>query len=93
MKWKTVHTDSYLHADQPIKTKTLEHVINAYLKHVYVSFNGSKYIFSDRGGEFSSKQFTPLAIELGFTKIYTSPYTPMGNSVIERTHSFLKVSL
>ena len=50
-------------------------------------------IYSDRGGEFSNKQFTWLAKELGFTKVHTSRYTLMGSSIIERTHSFLKASL
>ena len=43
-------------------------------------------ILSDRGGEFSSKQ-------LGFIKVYTSPHTLTGNSVIEQTHAYLKTSL
>ena len=77
----------------PIKTKTTEDVINAYLQHIYAHFSGSKYILGDSGGEFFSKQFTWLANELGFTKVYASPYTPTGNSVIERMHSFLKASL
>ena len=47
----------------------------------------------DRGGEFTSKQSTWLAQELGLIKVYTSPYTPTGNSVIERAHTFLKPSL
>ena len=56
-------------------------------------FGWSKYILTDRGGEFFSKQFTWLAKGIGFIKVYTSPYTPTGNSVIERAHSFLKTSL
>ena len=72
----------------PIKTKTKEDIINVYLKHVYSTFGGSKYSLSDRGGEFTNKQFTWLAKELRFTKVYT-PCT----SIIERTHSFLKASL
>ena len=48
----------------PIKTKTTEDVINAYLKHVYSIFGGSKYILNDRGGEISSKQLTWSAKEL-----------------------------
>ena len=76
-----------------IKTKTTEDIINAYLKHVYAFFRGSKYILSDRSGEFSSKQFMWLAKEIGFTKVYTYPYTPMGNLGIERTHTFLNSSL
>ena len=78
----------------PINTKTTEDVINAHLKkHVYATFCGSKYMLSDRGGEFSSKQFTWLGKEVGFMKVYTSLYTPVGNSLIERIHSFLKTSL
>ena len=77
----------------PINTKTSENITNAYLKHIYPTLGGSKYILSDMGGEFSSKQFTWLAKELGFTEIYISTYTPTGKSVTERTHSFLKASL
>ena len=76
-----------------LKVYNTENVINAYLKHVYASFSDSKYILSDRGGEFSRKQFTWLAKKLGFTKVFTSLFTPVGNSINERTHSFLKVSL
>ena len=60
---------------------------------VYSTFGGSKYILSDRGNKFTSKQFKWLANELGFIKVYTLPYTPTGNSVIEQTHAFLKASL
>ena len=77
----------------PIKTKTTEDIMNAYLKHVHVTFSSSKYILSDKSGELFRKQFIWLAKELGFTKVYTSSYTPTGNSVIERTHSFPKTSL
>ena len=50
-------------------------------------FGDSKYILCDRGGVLTSKQVTWLDQELGFIKVYTSPYTPTGNSVIERTHA------
>ena len=60
---------------------------------VFSTFAGSKYILIDRGSEFPSKQFTWLANELGLIKVYTSPNTPTGNSVIEWTQAFLKASL
>ena len=47
----------------PIRTKTTGDVINSYLKHVYSTLIGSTYILSDRGGKFSSKQFTWLPKE------------------------------
>ena len=34
-----------------------------------------------------------MARELGFIKVYTSPDTPTGNSIIEWMHSFLKASI
>ena len=77
----------------PIKTETTEGVINAYLKLCHATFGSSKYILSDRDGEFCSKQFTWFAKESGLTKVYTSPYTPVRNSVTDRIHSFLKASL
>ena len=77
----------------PIKMKISKDLINAYLKHVPATFGGSTYILSDRGREFSSKQFTWLAKEVGFTNVYPSPCTTTGNSVLERTHIFLKATL
>ena len=79
--------------NDPIKSKTTEQVIKAYLKDVFSTYEGSKYILSDSGGELTSKQFTWLVVELGFIKVYTSPYTQTCNSVIERTHTFLKTFL
>ena len=76
----------------PIRSESIE-FIKAYHTGVYSTFRGSKYILSDRGSESTSKQFTWLAKELGFSKIYTLPCTPMGNSVTEWTHAFLKASL
>ena len=76
-----------------IRSKITEEVIKAYLTGVYYPFKGSEYILSDCGSEFTTKQFTFLAKELGFIRVYTSPYTPTGNSIIECMHSFLKASI
>ena len=75
------------------KPKSTEEVIKIYLKDVYSTFRGSKYILSDRGHEVISKQFTWLDQELEFLKVYTSFHTPTANAVIERTHAFLRTSL
>ena len=53
----------------------------------------SKFILSDNGIEFSSALMTYIADQLGLTKVYTSPYSPHSNSVIERCHNFLKNSI
>ena len=67
----------------PIKSKSTTEVIKAYVTGVYSTFGDSKYIPSDRGSEFISKQFTFLANEVGFIEVNTSPYTPTGNSIVE----------
>ena len=36
-----------------------------------------------------AKAMSCIADQLGFTKVYTLPYSPKSNSVIERCHSFL----
>ena len=74
----------------PIPDKSTQQVIHAYLKHVHAQFGGSRYILTDRGSEFTSQMMHQLASKLGFMKVFTSPYTPPDNSVIERAHQFLK---
>ena len=72
-------TDSYLHVNHLFygiqKTKkTTEDIIEVYLIKVYSTFGVSKYILSDRGGDFISKQSVWLAKELGFINVYTLIY-------------------
>ena len=74
----------------PIKDKKTETVINAYIKYINADKGRSQFILSDNGKEFSSASMAYIADQLGFTKVYTSSYSPHSNSVIERCHSFLK---
>ena len=76
-----------------IEDKKTETVIKDYLKYVYADKGGSKFVITDRGSEFSSKVMSYIAEQLGFTKVYASPYSPKSNSVIERCRSFLKNSI
>lgn len=39
---------------------------------------------SDRGGEFSSKEFVNYCEQSGITRHYTAPYSPQQNGVVER---------
>ena len=77
----------------PIEDRKIETLIKAYIKYVYIDKDGSQFILTDRGGEFSSEAMFYIAEQLGFTKVYTSPYSPKSNSVIERCHSFIKNSI
>ena len=77
----------------PIRSKSTEEFIKAYFTGVYSTLRGRKYILSDHGSQFTSKQFEILAKELCFIKAQASPYTLTGNSIIECAHSFLRPSI
>ena len=78
----------------PLKTKTAEEVIQAYIDQVYSKFGGSLKILSDNGTEFKNKLFEWIAKELGVEyKLYTPPYHPASNGRIEGFHAFLKACI
>ena len=67
----------------PNRSKSIEEVTTAYLMDVYYKFGGSQYILSDKGGEITSKQFTWLANELGFIKVYTFLPNTFSNRMVQ----------
>ena len=67
-----------------IEDKRTETVIKAYIKYVYANKGGSKFILTDRGGEFPREVMSYIRDQLGFTKVYTPPYSPESNSISER---------
>ena len=78
----------------PLKTKTAEEVLQAYIDNVYSKFGSSLKILSDDGTEFKNKIFEQVAKELGVVyKIYTPPYHPASNGRIEGFHAFLKACI
>ena len=78
----------------PLKTKTAEEVIQAYIDNIYSKFEGSIKILSDNGPEFKNKIFEQVAKELGVVhKLYTPSYHPASNGRIEGFHAFLKDSI
>ena len=78
----------------PLKTKTTEEVLQAYIDNVYTKFGGSLKILSDNGTEFKNKIFEQIAKELGVVyKLYTPPYHPASNGRIEGFHAFLKACI
>ena len=78
----------------PLKTKTAEEVIQAYINNVYSKFGGSLKILSDNGTEFKNKMFEQIFKELGLEyKLYTPLYHPASNGRIEGFHAFLKACI
>ena len=75
----------------PLKTKTAEEVLQAYIQNVYSKFGGSEKILSDNGTEFKNKLFKDVAKQLGVEyKVYTPLYRPQCNGKIEHFHKYLK---
>ena len=78
----------------PLKTKTAEEVLQAYIDNMYSKFGGSIKILSDNGTEFKNKIFEQVAKELGVVyKLYAPPYHPASNGRIEGFHTFLKACI
>ena len=64
-----------MHADRlcfciPLKTKTADEVIQAYIDNVYSKFGGTLKILSDNGTEFKNKMFEQISKELGLEYKY-----------------------
>ena len=75
----------------PLKTKTAEEVMKAYMDHIYCNFGGSIKILTDNGTEFKNKLFKEVVNKLGTEfSIHSPPYRPQSNGKIEGFHRFLK---
>ena len=78
----------------PLKTKTVEEVIKAYMDHIYSNFGGSIKILMDNGMEFKNKLFKEVVKKLGTEfSIHSPPYRPQSNGKIEGFHRFLKTCI
>ena len=78
----------------PLKNKTAEEVLQAYVDNMYLKLHGSIKILSDNGTEFKNKIVEQAAKELGVIyNLYTLPYHPASNGRIEGFHAFLKACI
>ena len=78
----------------PLKTKSAEDVVQAYIDRVYSQFGGSEKVLKDNGTEFKNKLINEVCEQLGVKhKIYLPPYRPQSNGRIESFHYFLKACI
>ena len=78
----------------PLKTKSPEDVVQAYIDRVYSQFRGSEKVLTDNGTEFKNKLINEVCEQLGVKhKIYSPPYRPQSNGRIESFHYFLKACI
>ena len=74
----------------PLKNKTAEEVVKAYLNHICCVFGPSKKILTDNGTEFKNKMWEEVYKLLRTHHRVTPIYSPQCNGRIEGFHRFLK---
>ena len=78
----------------PLKTKSAEDVVWAYIDRVYSQFGGSEKVLTDNGTKFKNRLINEVCEQLGVKhKIYSPPYRPQSNGRIESFHYFLKACI
>ena len=78
----------------PLKTKSAEDVVQAYIDKAYSQFGGSEKVLTDNGTEFKNRLINEVCEQLGVKhKIYSPPYRPQSNGRIESFHYFLKACI
>ena len=77
----------------PLKNKTAEEVIKAYLNHICCVFGPSKKILTDNGTEFKKKMWEDVYKLLRTQHRVTPIYSPQYNGRIEGFHRFLKATV
>ena len=77
----------------PLKNKTAEEVVKAYLKHICCVFGPSKKILTDNGTEFKNKMWEDVYKLLRMQHRVTPIYSPQCNGRIEGFHRFLKATV
>ena len=77
----------------PLKNKTAEEVVKAYLNHICCVFGPSKKILTDNGTEFKNKMWEEVYKLLRTKHSVTPIYSPQCNGRIEGFHRFLKATV
>ena len=77
----------------PLKNKTAEEVVKAYLNHICCVFGPSKKILTDNGTEFKNKMWEEVYKLLRTQHSVTPIYSPQCNGRIEGFHRFLKATV
>ena len=77
----------------PLKNNSASEIITAWRNHIAFPFRVSRKLLTDNGTEFKNSLFAEVVKELGLErKIYSPPYRPQSNGVLEGFHKFLKAS-
>ena len=56
----------------PLKTKSAEDVVQAYIDRIYTQFRGSEKVLTDNGTEFKNKLINGVCKQLGVKHLFTT---------------------
>ena len=77
----------------PLQDIRTESIINALMLSWIARHGVPDLISTDRGSQFTSREFSSIFEALGCKIIHTTAYNPRANGIIERFHRTLKVAL
>ena len=77
----------------PMKSKSADDVIHAYVENILPQIGPSRFILTDNGTEFKNDTMGNVLNRLNTEHRFTMVYFPRGNSRLENSHALLKRSI
>ena len=77
----------------PMKSKSADDVIHAYVEIILPQIGPSRFILTDNGTEFKNDTMSKVLNRLNTEHKFTMVYFPRGNSRLENLHALLKRSI
>ena len=77
----------------PMKLKSADDVIHAYVEIILPQIGPSRFILTDNGTEFKNDTMSKVLNRLNTKHKFTMVYFPRGNSRLENSHALLKRSI
>ena len=77
----------------PMKSKSANDVIHAYVETILPQIGPSRFILTDNGTEFKNDTMAKVLNRLNTEHKFTMVYFPRGNSRLENSHALLKRSI
>ena len=77
----------------PMKSKSADDVIHAYVETILPQIGPSRFILKDNGMEFKNDTMSSVLTRLNTEHKFTLVYFPRGNSRLENSHALLKRSI
>ena len=74
----------------PMKEKSAEKVVQAYLSGLLAQKGGIVALLSDNGTGFKNKVLNEVCQPLGIKQLFSNPSHPQDNAKVENIHNFLK---